>query len=100
MERLGKTRRKDFPRVKTVIDREIGRFANWNQFCFALLLECHEHYYPPSLRGWMGCTTETYAVISSATWALTLTALTPVEIFLRALPNKSRNARAEQKETA
>lgn len=36
-----------FRKVRKTIDRKIKSFANWNQFCFALLKECHVHYYPP-----------------------------------------------------
>ena len=46
---LARLDEKTFLHVKTIIDPEIGSFANWNQFCFALLHECHEHYYPSQL---------------------------------------------------
>ena len=43
---LGRLDEQSFRKVRKIISRKIRQkmFKNWNQFCFALLKECHNHY--------------------------------------------------------
>lgn len=46
---LGRLDEQSFRKVRKIISRKIRKkmFKNWNQFCFALLKECHNHYMIP-----------------------------------------------------
>jgi hypothetical protein len=46
---LGRLDEQSFRKVSEIIGSKVNKkmFKNWNQFCFALLKECHEHYTIP-----------------------------------------------------
>jgi hypothetical protein len=46
---LARINEKSFFKVRKIIGRKLrnNMLKNWNQFCFALLKECHNHYCPP-----------------------------------------------------